>query len=232
MNIYHQEILKMIRQRAEKEVRKGSGYEGHSDIKYSLSRPAERQLAKDFLKAHSKIKFKEFIDLLDSLYQGESSNEKSIAGLLLENKPEFRKQIELNKIDQWLDGLKGWCQVDCLCQSNFSASEVLSRWNEWQKLIRSLNTSKNINKRRASLVLLVKSVRESKEKKVADLALEMIGNLIDEEEILITKAVSWLLREMIKNHRCKVEVYLAENKDKLPAVAVRETTNKLETGKK
>lgn len=232
MNRLHQDVLKMIRQRAGKEVKEGSSYEGHEDIKYSLSRPKERQLAKDFLKAHPEIKFKEFIGLIDSLYQAESTNEKSVAGLLLANKPEYRKKLNLQKIDQWLNHLSGWCQVDSLCQSIFSGDEILANWKSWEKLIQTLNKDENINKRRASLVLLTKSVRDSDEEKIADLAFEMVDNIKQEKEILITKAVSWLLREMIKNYRQKVKFYLNKNKDKLPAIAVRETTRKLETGKK
>jgi 3-methyladenine DNA glycosylase AlkD len=235
MHKLHQEILTTIRDQAEKNEKKvetGSRYAGHQDLNYPLSRPEERMMAKNFLKKHPELNLANFITLLDSLYQGKSTNKKSIAGLLLENAPQFRKKINPMKIDQWLNNLYGWCQIDCLCQANFSAEELLANWPKWQRLIRSLNKNQNINKRRASLVLLTKSVRGSQEKKLADLALEMIDNLKDEKEILITKAVSWLLREMIKNHRHRVEEYLAKNEGLLPAIAVREVKNKLKTGKK
>ena len=235
MNKLHKEILEMIQAKAGQnasEAERGSSYGGHKDLNYDLSRPEERQLAKDFLKAHPDLTSNEFTELLDALYTGESTNEKSIAGLLLENHTKFRKKINPRKIDEWLDNLHGWLQVDSFCQSNFTAKEVLARWKDWETLIRSLNRSKNINKRRASLVLLVKSCRESEEEKLAELALEMIDNVKEEEYILITKAISWLLREMIKKHRHRVENYLDENKETLPAVAIRETTNKLKKGKK
>lgn len=82
------------------------------------------------------------------------------------------------------------------------------------------------------MVLLVKSVRESKDEKLANLSFEMIANLKTEKDKLITKAISWLLREMIKNYRQRIENYLEENKNSLPSIAIRETTNKLKTGKK
>jgi len=235
MNDHHKEILNMIQQKAGQdadEAARGSSYGGHEDLNYDLSRPEERQLAKDFLKTHPELTFAEFVALLDSLYTGESTNEKSVAGLLLENHTKFRKQLDPQKIDEWLDNLHGWCQVDSLCQSNFSATEVLNHWKDWKNLIKSLNRSKNINKRRASLVLLIKTTRKPETEKAAELGLEMIDNLKSEKDILITKAISWLLREMTKKHRDRVETYLKENKESLPAIAVRETTRKLETGTK
>ena len=53
-----------------------------------------------------------------------------------------------------------------------------------------------------------------------------------EKEVLITKAVSWLLRSMIKYYRNEVTDYLNENKESLPKIAVREVSIKLETGRK
>jgi 3-methyladenine DNA glycosylase AlkD len=69
--------------------------------------------------------------------------------------------------------------------------------------VKDLAESGNINKRRAAAVL-----------------------------ILITKAVSWLLRNLVKHYRTEVEAYLRSNEGRLPAIAVRETFNKLKTGRK
>ena len=70
------------------------------------------------------------------------------------------------------------------------------------------------------------------DEEVADTALENIELLKHEKEILITKAISWVLRSMIRHHREKVAEYLEENAATLPAIAVRETRTKLSTGKK
>jgi 3-methyladenine DNA glycosylase AlkD len=155
-----------------------------------------------------------------------------MAGKLLEYLPQLRKQVPPSKVDEWLVNLKGWGQVDSLCQSNFTAEELLSDWNQWKKTIQTLARSKNPNKKRASLVLLTKPVRDSEDEWLARLALETIEHLKSEKDILITKAVSWLLRDLIKNHRRLVKEYLEKNKNTLPRIAVRETRNKLLTGRK
>jgi 3-methyladenine DNA glycosylase AlkD len=53
-----------------------------------------------------------------------------------------------------------------------------------------------------------------------------------EKEIIITRAISWVLRSMVKHHRKALENYLKKNEKTLPAVAVRETKIKLDTGTK
>ncbi|MDP2951009.1 MAG: DNA alkylation repair protein, partial [bacterium] len=64
------------------------------------------------------------------------------------------------------------------------------------------------------------------------LAFENIEKLKPEKDILITKAISWLLRNLIKYHKKEVADYLKKNKNSLPKIAVRETEKKIKTGKK
>ncbi|MBY0432537.1 MAG: DNA alkylation repair protein, partial [Cyclobacteriaceae bacterium] len=59
-----------------------------------------------------------------------------------------------------------------------------------------------------------------------------IERLKIEKEILITKAISWLLRDLVKHHTKMVSQYISRNKNTLPAIAIRETLTKLKTGKK
>ncbi len=66
----------------------------------------------------------------------------------------LRKQIDIKSLDNWLGCLSGWAEVDSTCQSNFTEKELLENWNEWREFLIDLSKDKNINKRRASLVLL------------------------------------------------------------------------------
>ena len=94
------------------------------------------------------------------------------------------------------------------------------------------SVDKNINKRRASMVLLTKPLRESDDPRLAKLAFEQVEKLKGENEILITKAVSWLLRALVKFHKTEVAKYLEINKESLPKSAYREAKAKVETGRK
>jgi 3-methyladenine DNA glycosylase AlkD len=109
---------------------------------------------------------------------------------------------------------------------------MLADWPAWRGLIEQLSKDQNINKRRASLVLLNGPVRYSDDERFADLALAVIERLKVERAILITKAISWLLRSIVQRHLRAVEDYLAAQGPSLPRSAVRETNAKLATGVK
>ncbi|MDP2860852.1 MAG: DNA alkylation repair protein [bacterium] len=198
---------------------------------YKISVPARRKIARGWVKTND-ISPDEFINLLNLLYHGRSHEEISFAGLLLEGMPALRKTVPPEKLEEWLGHTEGWAEVDSLCQSNFSAVEVLGKWSKWKKLIEKLSQNSNPHKIRASMVLLVKPSRESSDPRISDLALAMIERHKEKTSILITKAISWLLRSLITNHRSEVEGYLSKNRLTLPKIAVRETERKLLTGKK
>lgn len=233
MNKSHQELLIRIQESSGVNKRTwGAGYLGSNHLYYSLSSPLRRQLAKDWARQYKNITAVEFLSVLDDLFKGKSYEEKTIAPRLLEYLPKQRFLIEPAKIDLWLDDLQGWAEVDSLCQGIFSDKELLGNWKKWELLLKKLNESDEVSKRRASLVLLTGPLSHSDDPRMADLAFANINNLKEEKDILITKAISWLLRSLIKNHRSRVEEYLRKNQDTLPKIAVREVRRKLLTGRK
>lgn len=207
-------------------------YIGTNKTCYVLDADMEKRIIKEWVKRHSDLSMSHYIELLSCLYQGESINEISMAGELLESLPRLRKNVEPKYVDVWLNRLHGWAEVDSLCQSKFTAAEVLGNWKEWKSLLSKLAFDSNVHKRRASLVLLTKPVRDSEDSRLTDLALMNIDRLKSERDILITKAISWLLRDLIKHNRQRVERYLEENEDVLPRIAVRESRTKMLTGRK
>lgn len=209
-----------------------AAYLGNTHFSYHISNPVRRDIAKAFLKTHKDISFKEFAQLLDALFKGKSHDEKSIAAMLLEYSKVHRKNVAPRRLDAWLDHLIGWAEVDSLCQSNFTADEMLSRWNVWKATLVAFSKDKNVHKRRASLVLLTGPVAHSSDPRLSKIAFENIGRLKSEKGILITKAISWLLRSLIRYRKKEVATYLKKNVDGLPKIAIRETRRKLLTGKK
>lgn len=180
-----------------------------------------------------KLNQKEIISLINSLYQNATSyNELSVAASILSVSPVLLTNFNPYLLDNWLNYTYGWAEIDLLCQSNFDSSLLLGDWTTWKKLIKSFVKDKNISKRRASLVLLTKSLRQSDDIKLSKLAFENIEKLKHEKEILITKAISWLLRSLVKFHSKQLSIYLKENRDTLPKIAYREAYCKLTTGRK
>jgi len=176
---------------------------------------------------------KSLTQLLDLLYsKGTTFEEMDLAARLLGIAPKLRQEINPEKLDYWLNFTHGWAECDVLCQSNFTPEEVLTNWSTWKNMLAKFSKDKNTHKRRASIVLLTKAVRNSPDTRLSQLAFKNTNLLKEEKDILITKAVSWILRSLIKNHKEEVAEYINKNKDVLPKIAVREVTNKLETGRK
>ena len=189
-------------------------------------------LAKTTIKENNLNK-KETVDLINSLYKnGISYTEISLAAAILSLSPKLLAKFNPEHLDKWLNYTCGWAENDVLCQSNFTSEILLSNWQNWQKILKEFNKSFSINKRRASLVLLVKSLQQSDDPRLSVLAFQNIENLKSEKEILITKAVSWLLRALVAFHKQEVLDYLAKNKETLPKIAYREALSKAITGKK
>ncbi|MGB8644153.1 MAG: DNA alkylation repair protein [Anaerolineae bacterium] len=230
---YHQEILSAIRQRASSpEPQAGNKYMGTQKPLYSITVPATRKIARAWVAQHRDLTPEDYTALLDALAQGETSNEVGFVGELLSLMPKLRQTLDPARLDRWLEGTEGWGEIDSICQGKFTAQETLTQWGVWKKLLTAFSKSPQISKRRASLVLLTRPLRESDDARLYTLALANVERLKGEKDVLITKAVSWVLREMVKHHRVALEAYLAENEATLPRIAVRETRVKLKTGRK
>lgn len=235
-NLLHLQILELISNLETnpdpKQSQWVSKYLGTDKKYHGLTSKQFLSLTRNFIKKNDLDESKT-IDLIDSLYQhGTSYTEIVLAASILSSSPKVLKNFDPNHLDLWLNYTCGWAENDVLCQSNFTSEILLSNWSAWEKILKQFNQSSNINKRRASLVLLTKSLSKSDDQRLSKLAFEQIDKLKSEKEILITKAVSWLLRSLVKFHKDEVLIYLQTNQDKLPKIAYREALSKALTGKK
>lgn len=230
-----EEIRQSIRQAEPTDTRppeKRATYSGSPHHSYGISVPTMRQIAREWAGAHKKtLTAAQWEETLTALYAGESIEERQIAGILMGTFTSFRKGLSLDTFDEWLGQLVGWMEVDATCQSSFTSGELLARWTEWEPFLRRLARDANTNKRRASLVLFVKPIRDGDER-IRDVALENAALLHQEVDKLISKAVSWVLREGTRHHSQEVVAFLNTYGEAMPAFVVREVRKKLDTGKK
>ena len=234
MPAHHKILLAALRKnrRIRKHSQANDSYLSSGHHYYDISIPTLRALAKTWLKENKGIPHEQFLALLNCLYRGRSYEEKVLASILLSYHRAGRRTIGLRQLDAWLDRLVGWAEIDSLCQNAFTADEMVADWRGWERFIRNLSRHQNINKRRAALVFLTTPVCDSDDERLASLAFQAVETLKSEREIIITKALSWLLRSLVKHHKPKVASYIKESRGSLPAIAVRETTRKIQTGRK
>lgn len=231
MDKHHAELLKIIRINAGDETYQYD-YIGTQHPLYKITNPVLRLIAKEWKRDHKHMSVTVFQKMITSLLHGKSATEKLLAGMLLDVATPEQRNFKPTLFDDWLNHVEGWAEVDTLCTGQYTNTEIPRQWNAWQKLLTKWTKSKNIHKRRASLVFLCSPARQQKDESLATLALANIDQLKHEKDILITKAVSWLLRSLVKHHKKLVGDYLTANRSSLPAIAVRETITKIATGKK
>jgi len=232
-NPHHREILELIRKNSGKPVKDFlNSYLGNDHVRYPIDAPSLRAIARDWMRNHRDLSPDAFSDMLTSLIQGESSTEKIMAGLMMGYATPAQRRFDPIIFDQWLDHLTGWAEIDAVCTGDFTTKQLPADWPKWKKLLKKFARDTNINKRRASLVLFCSPLSRVQDDRLAEVAFQNIERLKSEKEVLITKAVSWVLRSMIKHYRPDVAGYLKKNKDSLPKIAARETLLKLKTGKK
>jgi 3-methyladenine DNA glycosylase AlkD len=234
MNKHHQEILSLIKENANTPTQHTflEGYLGNAHPKYAIDSPTLRLIAKEWMRDHKTMKADGFQKLITSLVKGKSATEKMIAGMLLDLSTEEQRSFDPTYFDEWLNHVEGWAEVDTLCTGKYPITEIPSNLTTWKKLLLAFSKSNNINKRRASLVFLCSPTSKEANKALAKLGFTLIDRLKGEKEILITKAISWLLRSMVRYHKGMVSDYVKVNRETLPAIAVRETMVKIETGRK
>jgi len=235
-NQTHLKIIKEIKETKSRsdcqEIQWVQKYLGTDKTYHGFSSKQMVDLAKKII-TENNLSNRETLELINSLYrEGISYTEIALAAIILSQSKNILQNFDPKNLDNWLNYTKGWAENDVLCQSNFSSDILLSNWEKWSKILKQFNQDSNINKRRASIVLLTKSLRQSNDPRFSKLLFQNIDHLKSEKDILITKAVSWGLRALVKFHKDEVLEYLNKNQDSLPKIAYREAFTKATTGRK
>lgn len=234
MHPYHRELLLEIRKKGGKPVRDPflENYLGNPHPIYKVNSPTLRKIARTWVSAHRDVPADELAKVISSLVLGKTCTEKMMAGILLDSSRKEQRTFDPRLFDHWLNHLIGWVEVDTLCTGRYPETEVPKQWTAWKKVLNKFSRSENIQKRRASLVLLCSPLRRNPDPRLLDQAFKTIDRLGREKEVLITKAISWVLRSASVYFPGEVKKYVTLNESRLPKIAVRETLTKLKTGTK
>ncbi|MCL4200098.1 DNA alkylation repair protein [Patescibacteria group bacterium] len=205
-------------------------YVGTKHRVYNVPTPVMHDIAKNFAEEHKDIGADDCISLVNSLFHASSFEEKVLATMILRRFPIILASLPASYIDQWLCLLTGWAEVDTFCDE----IDYWLRINPASgvKLLKKWNKDPYLEKRRASLVVLCSSLRHSPDPRWKTLAFTFTDALAHEKHVMITKAISWVLRAMVKYHKSEVTYYIQSHQNTLPKIAIREATKKIQTGRK
>lgn len=231
MNTLHAKVLAALQREVgtANSTQATDSYTGSTHYFYAVPVPRRREIIKAVMKDTEAT---ELLTLCEALFAGRSHEEKTMGAMVLTYRPAVRSLVDFPTLDRWLGELVGWAEVDALCYNTFTDTELLADFKSWQQFMCALAQDSNINKRRAALVLLTHPTSRSKDDRLHALAFTLIRQLAPEKDILITKAISWLLRCQIDTNKATVANFIEQHKTSLPKIALRETKHKLVTGKK
>lgn len=228
-------LLEEIKRRAEPEYRAGAVMATGTRLTvYGVRVPRMREIAREWQLAHRRASWEEVVALAEVLWDGESQEERSVAVELLERYARHIPELTWEHLDRWRRKVDNWALADGL------GVRILGRWLQGHpeaRLVRltrlaDLIADADVWSRRLALVATVPLNRGDPATAIPDLTLELIDRVKTERHPMITKAASWALREMSKNHADRVSAYLEQNREALAAHVVREVDNKLRTGLK
>ena len=190
-----------------------------------------RQIVRAWRREHREVAADDLLHLIEALWAGESREERLIALGLPQHYPHAISQLTWRHFDRWREDLDNWELTDVL------GVGVLGPWvaaslERREQHLWDLLKDEDIWSRRLGLVCIVGLKRARPNVDLLALALGLIDQAKGERDRTITRAISWVLRELGKEHPGEAAAYLEENVDLLPKHVLQEVTNKLTTGRK
>jgi 3-methyladenine DNA glycosylase AlkD len=198
---------------------------------YGLRTPVIREMARTWQRDHKEAACEDLLAVVEAVWEGESREERMVALELLQHHPSCIPDLTWAHFERWRQGLDNWEITDVLGRA------VLGPWVLGDPDARlahlgDLIGDEDVWSRRLALVAAVGLNRTRKDVSFPALTLELIDQVKEERHPMITKAISWTLREMIRKHPDLVAAYLVANRDVLAPLVAREVSNKLKTGRK
>jgi 3-methyladenine DNA glycosylase AlkD len=226
-----QQLLEQIRQHADPEYQATVRRTIPTGPKvYGLRVPQLRDIVRTWVRDHQQVAYDDLVALVDSLWNGESREERMLFTYLLEHYKPLVPNLTRAHFERWHRSLDNWEVTDGL-------GWVLALWllgdpDTRLDYLGELIADQDVWSRRLALVATTSINRGHTGFTIPNLTLELVDRVKEERHPMITKAVSWALREMTKSCPERVAAYLEENREVLAAHVVREVNNKLRTGLK
>src|SRR3989344_6901336 len=181
-------------------------YEGYES--YGLLTPVLRNVLKQYKKDIEALDCEPALLLAQRLYSSGVEEQVLAGNYVLQIKIDCLIPSKFGYLDKMLDHFRSWSQVDDFCVEGGKVLSVLllKYPEETLVLLRKCNKSKNMWKKRASVVPFTRKVGESG--KFTKEALEFCENLIWDNEDLVQKAVGWCLKDIMRGDKEKVLSYV------------------------
>ncbi len=194
----------------DKRYHKYDGYES-----WGLSSPVFTDVMKKYKKTIKDLTCDEALELSSMFYKTKISEPIFAGTFILENRLDCMDKKWLPFFDEVLEYFISWGTTDDFC-IDVLQPVFLKYPKETLRFLKKWNQSKNMWKRRASVVAFVRKIGESG--KFTDEALALCENLIWAKEDMVQKGVGWCLKDIMRGNKKKVFEYVKKlRKQDVPA---------------
>lgn len=209
MNNLYQQITKDLHISANKKLAADDlKYHKYNGFKsYGIKAAELGRILKRYKQEIRKLSSSASFSLAKQLYQNRIEESVLAANFVLETNIHYFTKTKLNFLNYAANRLCSWSTTDDFCIDVLQPI-LLKYPRETLGLLTKWNTSKDIWKRRASVVAFVRKIGASGDFTMP--ALELCENLIWDKEDLIQKAVGWCLKDLMRGDRKTVLSYIKE----------------------
>ncbi len=203
--LLHSQIVKDLEKRANDRLAKKEMYYhkkvGKNFKAYGITAPAFVEIVGRYKVVFKKLGFDEKLKLARNLFDSGYTAQMSLGIILLEQALQDMNPQDFEVLEIAGNCLNNWGTVDGFCIDVLQP--LLSKYpNEILALLRKWNTSENLWKRRASVVVFTRKIGASG--RFTTEALDLCRNLMRDKEDLVQKAVGWALKDSMRGDKQKV----------------------------
>lgn len=185
--------------------------------------PRIRSLAKEFRHKYPKLSIEDTCIIMDDLCNDKCREELLLGIFLISGYKKSILNIPWSKINSWLNVLDNWETCDQL-SSNIASIIIANNIALTDKLL-PLAQSPNLWKRRFAATTAANINHGGKQ--FPDQTLAICKLLLKDNEIMVTKAVGWAIREISKKSPDLVFDFLKTNKKYISGKLLKESSEKL-----
>ncbi|MGI6524564.1 MAG: DNA alkylation repair protein [Bdellovibrionota bacterium] len=205
----YQEIKNELLCAADKKVAQDSAryhkYDGYRS--YGVKTSVRDRILKSYKRRISALSCKDSVALALLFYRDRVEETVLAGNFILQTNIDSLGVDHLAFLDRALNYFNSWSTIDDFCIDVLQP--LLNRYpQEVLKLISNWNRSKNMWKRRASVVAFTRKCGESG--KFTKPALALCENLLKDKEDLVRKGVGWCLKDVLRGDQEKVLQYVKD----------------------
>lgn len=178
-------------------------YEGHKT--FGINAPTLSKLLKKYRSSLKDLSQKEILSLALKLYKTKLEEGILAANFILQFRNDCIGPGELPFFDKALEYFCSWSTIDDFC-IDVLQPVLMASPRETLKFLEKWNRSKNMWKRRVSVVAFVR--RAGKTGKFTVHALRLCDRLIWDKEDLVQKGVGWCLKDIMRGDKVQVIGYV------------------------